>query len=112
VELSGRTEKQVSILDLSGRFDSYEAPRVTTWLNDAPSLVVVNMGQVNFIDSSALAVLVKGLKRSRQEGGDLILYGLQQPVRVIFELTRLDKAFQIFANQDEAVQAIHDKSGR
>jgi anti-sigma B factor antagonist len=112
VELNSRTENGIRVLDISGRFDSYEAPNVTNWLNDAPSFVVVNMQQVGFIDSSALAVLVKGLKRSRQEGGDLILYGLQQPVRVIFELTRLDKAFQIFATQDEALQAAHDKSGR
>jgi anti-sigma B factor antagonist len=111
LELSGRTQNNVSLLDLVGRFDSYDAPQVASWIDGATPLIVVNMTQVNFIDSSALAVLVKGLKRCRQQTGDLMLYGLQQPVRVIFELTRLDKAFQIFGTEEEALQALHDKLG-
>ena len=64
----------------------------------------------SFVDSSALALLVKGMKHCRQGGGDLALCSLQQPVKVIFELTRLDKAFGIYSTQDEAIQALHDKS--
>ena len=45
------------------------------------------------------------MKRARQRDGDLRLCCLQRPVRMIFELTRLDKAFEIFAGEDEAIQA-------
>ena len=53
----------------------------------------------------ALSALVEGMKRSRQLEGDLRLCNLQQPVRMIFELTRLDRAFEIFSSEEEAIQA-------
>jgi anti-sigma B factor antagonist len=110
MELKSHIVNDISIVELSGRFDSYEAPRLTTWFEKATPKVVVNLSDVSFVDSSALALLVKGLKHCRQQGGDLALCSLQQPVRVIFELTRLDKAFGIYANEDEAIQALHGKS--
>ena len=99
----------VSVLELAGRFDAYEVSAVKEWLNkvtnSSPAWVVVNLSTVNFIDSSGLAALVQGMKRCRQQDGDLYLCGLQQPVRIIFELTRLDRAFEIFAEENEAVAA-------
>ena len=107
MELTSRTEGNVSFLEIIGRFDSYEAPRVSSWFDSATHQVVVNLGQVSFVDSSALALLVKGLKRCRQNDGNLVLCSLQQPVRVIFELTRLDKAFDIYSTEEEATRALH-----
>ena len=109
MELKSQLAGDISIAQLSGRFDSYEAPRLTSWFEQATSKVVVNLAEVSFVDSSALALLVKGMKHCRQSGGDLALCSLQQPVKVIFELTRLDKAFSIYPTQDEAIQALHDK---
>ena len=108
MELKSRSEAQVNILELSGRFDSYTAPQVRQWLEDAadrePAQLVLNLSGVHFVDSTALATLVQGMKRCRQLNGDLRLCCLQQPVRMIFELTRLDKAFEIFASEEAAVQ--------
>ncbi|MDP9316276.1 MAG: STAS domain-containing protein [Chloroflexota bacterium] len=107
--LNTRSIGNVAVLALEGRFDAHVTPPVVEWLEQAanarPAKVVVNLADVNFIDSTALAVLVKGLKRCRQEDGDLHLCCLQQPVRIIFELTRLDKAFEIYAQETEAVEA-------
>ena len=96
---------QVAVLELSGRFDSYTAPAATEWLDRAPAQAVVNLAGVEFMDSTALATLVQGMKRRRQQGGDLRLSNLQRSVRMIFELTRLDKAFEIFSEEAEAVRA-------
>jgi anti-sigma B factor antagonist len=99
----------VAILRLNGRFDSAQANNPKIWLEEAaktaPAQIVVNLEQVNFVDSTALATLVQGMKRARQQGGDLYLAHLQPPVRMIFELTRLDKAFAIYASEGEAVRA-------
>jgi len=106
--LKSRSEGQVRILELSGRFDSYTAPQVRQWVEEAadrePAQLVLNLSGVHFVDSTALATLVQGMKRCRQLNGDLRLCCLQQPVRMIFELTRLDKAFEIFASEEAAVQ--------
>ena len=100
---------KIAILKLTGRFDAYEVPAVKEWLKtaaDEPSAqLVVNLAEVHFVDSSALATLVQGMKHCRQHQGDLHLCGLQQPVKIIFELTRLDKAFDIFVSEDDAVSA-------
>lgn len=104
-----RTSGDVDVLRLNGRFDAYETPEIIKWVEENVSLssakVVVNLSGVNFIDSSALAVLVKIMKRCREHGGDLKLCNLQQPVLIIFELTRLDKAVEIFKSEEAAIRS-------
>jgi len=103
-------ESNISVLELSGRFDAYEAPEVRSWVEAQMTIgttnLVVDLQDVNFIDSTGLAVLVQGMKSCRQKKGDLVLSGLQQPVRIIFELTRLDRAFDIYTIKDDAVNAL------
>jgi len=104
-----------AVLELSGRFDSYVAPRAAELLEKittgSPTHVVVNMSEVSFVDSTGLATLVQGLNRARKRNGELYLCGLQKQVYMIFELTRLDKAFHIFVDEDHALQAISAASG-
>jgi len=108
MELTHHKSNNINVLELSGRFDAYEVPTVVKWFDDNPDTkyAVVNLSGVGFIDSSGLATLVKALKRCRQNEGDLYLSNLQQAVQIIFELTRLDKAFQIFETEDEAIAGI------
>lgn len=108
MELQTRTVGDVTVLDLTGRFDAYTASSVATTLEktaEASARAVVNLNRVTFLDSTALATLVQGMKRCRQAGGDLRLSGFQQPVRIIFELTRLDKAFDIYNTEAEALRS-------
>jgi anti-sigma B factor antagonist len=103
------TESLIPVLHLKGRFDAHEVEAVRVWLQEQVVMehfnLVVNLEGVNFIDSTALATLVRGLKHCRENNGSLHLCGLQQAVRVIFELTRLDKAFDIFGTEAEALSA-------
>jgi len=100
----------IAILELTGRFDAYTAPPVVKWLHeaaDSPSAqVVANLAGVSFMDSTALATLVQGMKRCRQQRGDLRLCCLQKPVSLIFELTRLDKAFDIYPDLESALASM------
>lgn len=108
MDITHRLSNEVLILELSGRFDAYEVPAVARWFDENPDIryVLVNLGGVGFIDSSGLSMLVKGLKRCRSNNGDLYLCNLQQSVMIIFELTRLDKAFSIFADEQSALQSL------
>jgi anti-sigma B factor antagonist len=109
MEIQTYKAQNIEILKLAGRFDAYEAPAVVAWLDKAtaktPAQVVINLGGVKFVDSTALAALVQGMKHARQREGDVHLCHLQQPVRIIFELTRLNKALNIFGSEEEAVEA-------
>jgi len=86
-------------LFLEGRFDAHESAEFRDACEkleaDGVSTIVVNLAAVEFVDSTALAELVRGMKRARERSGDLILSDPSDSVRVILELTRLDSAFQI-----------------
>jgi anti-sigma B factor antagonist len=109
MNLSVETLDSVTILKLDGRFDAYEAPQISAWVDNqitpGQCQIIADLSAVSFIDSTALATLVKGMKRCRQHGGDLYICGMVKTVRIIFELTRLDKAFRIFETRSEAVNA-------
>lgn len=109
MDLKSRRSGTVSVLELSGRFDAYVTPPIDEWLERAaaadPAHVVVNLAGVTFVDSTALATLVQAMRRCRQQHGDLRLCGLQPPVRIIFDLTRLDRAFKVYPGEAEAVSS-------
>ena len=108
MEIVKSSRNNLPVLQLKGRFDAHEVEPVNAWLAEQTTAgnvrLIVNLEGVNFIDSTALSALVRGLKLCREQNGDLHVCSLLQPVRVIFELTRLDKAFDIFTNEEEAAK--------
>jgi len=88
-----------TVFSLTGRFDAHESDAVQGQLHESIERgdvnIDVDLSEVNFIDSSALAVLTSAMKRCREAAGDLRIVSPSAPVRVIFELTRLDRAFTI-----------------
>ena len=107
MQINTKQVNTIAVVELAGRFDAHEVPEVRKTLTSATESgngrVVVDLGGVNFVDSSGLACLVQGMKHCRERGADEYLCNLQQPVRIIFELTRLDRAFKIFPTTDSAV---------
>ena len=61
------------------------------------------MKSVRYIDSSGIASLVEGLKASRDAGTRLILYGLSTSVSEVMQLSRLQKIFEIFDDEQQAL---------
>jgi anti-sigma B factor antagonist len=111
MEISSTVVDSINVLEISGSFDIYTVTGVRAWFDQAatqsPLFIVVDLAQVDFIDSTALAILVQGLKRARERDGDISLSGLRAPVRMVFELTRLDKVFEIYPTKEEAIAAFH-----
>jgi len=70
--------------------------------------LIVDLDDVGFLDSTALGVLVGALKRARGEGGDVRIVCTQPRVRKVFEITRLDSAFDLFDTVDEAVRGAQE----
>ncbi len=57
--------------------------------------LVLDLAGVNYIDSSGVGTIVELRRRTDRSGGDLVLAGLQERVRSVFEITKLDKFFTI-----------------
>ncbi|QSJ15723.1 STAS domain-containing protein [Nostoc sp. UHCC 0702] len=73
-------------------------------------LWVIDLAKVDFMDSSGLVPLVKGLTTARQSGCRLVLCNMKAPVRLILELTQLDSVFEIFNTYDDIVNTVKDNN--
>jgi anti-sigma B factor antagonist len=97
----------VFVIELSGEVDLYTAPEFKQQLIDAVAEgaqhVVVDLSSTTFIDSTTLGVLVGGIRRLRENDGDLSLVCADRNITKIFEITGLDQVFTISPNRDEAM---------
>lgn len=108
MDIQAAQVNNIAILKLAGRFDAFSAHKVEQLLKSittsVPANAIIDLANVTFIDSTGLAILLQGLKRCQQQEGNLYLCNLQQPTRIIFELTRFDIVFSIFDSQEIAIQ--------
>jgi len=63
---------------------------------------VVDLSGVNYMDSSGVATLVEAMQISRRQSTKLVLCSLQDKVRSVFEIARLDRVFEIAPNVEVA----------
>ena len=99
-----------NVLPLEGEIDLHVSPRISTALaamiDQKPPRLVVDLSKVTYIDSSGLAALIEGMQNVEAYGGKFILAGIQENVKPIFEIARLDQVFIIFPHVDAALAAI------
>jgi anti-anti-sigma factor len=65
------------------------------------SIIVVDLQDVSFMDSSGLGALVIALKKVRAIGKRLCICSLNQQLQILFEVASMDLIFEIYKNQDE-----------
>ena len=98
-----------NILPLEGEIDLHVSPQIGASLaaiiDKKPTKVVVDLARVTYIDSSGLAVLIEAMQNVDAYGGMFALSGLQDGVRPIFEIARLDQVFRIFPDTATALAA-------
>ena len=79
--------------------------RVLDALDAGDRKFLIDFARTGYIDSSGLGVLVSLSKKIRDEGGDLRLAGLNEDLKTLFELTKLDTLFAITDSADQALAA-------
>jgi len=99
VHLTITTEAGTRTVAMSGRFDAhgvgeFDREVVAPIDGDHPH-VAVDLSDVEFMDSSALAALVRTLKATVACSGTMTVVGVSDAVRIILELTRLDAVFAV-----------------
>lgn len=108
-------DAQVPVIALTGEVDVYTAPRLKqqmiSLLDGGATNLVVDLTGVEYLDSTALGVLIGGLKRMRERDGDVVLVCPGARIRRVFEITGLDKIFGIYENEDDAWKALRKETG-
>jgi len=109
LSLATRTEGDRTVIAVGGEIDVYTAPKlreqIVQLVDEGHYHLVVDMEQVEFLDSTGLGVLVGGLKRVRAHDGSLRLVCTQERILKIFRITGLTKVFGIHDSVDEAITA-------
>ncbi len=98
---------RAAVVTPDGEVDMHESPRLRSALMDAiagrPAAVVVDLAGVTFIDSSGVATLVEAMKLAKAAGLTLVLAGMNDKVRDVFALARLDNFFRLAGSRREAL---------
>ncbi len=101
---------QVIVLMPEGRLDITTAWQFRLKLQECISKVshhiVVNLSQVNFIDSSGLTSLVAGMRDADKVKGSFRICEVHPEAKLVFEVTMMDTVFEIFETEDEALGGV------
>jgi anti-sigma B factor antagonist len=103
---TARKEGDALVASVAGDIDLNNSPILRSTLFDllarhAPKKLILNLAQVPYMDSSAIAVLVELMRRMK--GGKIVLAALQPRVKGLLEIARLDSIFAVTGTEQEAL---------
>ncbi|KAF3887002.1 MULTISPECIES: STAS domain-containing protein [Nostocales] len=106
----------VKVIRPNGILDSTQGQEFRQVINEVleqdnnTRIVLLDFQNVTFMDSSGLGALVLAFKALRAADKKLIICAINEQVRILFELTGMDKVFEIFPNEEEFNKAVMSRS--
>ena len=101
------TKNGLTVCHIDGEVDINSSPDIKKSFDKLISKktpkVVINLSRVAYVDSSGLATLVEILKNMRTYGGKMRLANLSPKIKSLFEITKLEKLFEIMGSEEEAI---------
>jgi anti-anti-sigma factor len=108
IAITTSREGDATVIAPAGDIDLGRSPTLRTYLKEAqrakPKRLIVDLAQVEYMDSSGVATLVEALQISRKHDTSMVLCNIQDKVRSIFEIARLDSVFQIVPDVKSALE--------
>lgn len=110
LEASVRVVGGVPVIDLRGELDGSGADLLAavtrTAEREGAKLIALNFTEVGFINSKGIALIVNQIMRAREEGYELVAYGLSNHYRQIFTITRLTDFVHVAEDEENAVNVL------
>jgi anti-sigma B factor antagonist len=98
-----------TVVQAKGEIDLYTAPKLKEELGGLVERdrvrIVVDLAEVEFLDSTGLGVLIGSLKRCRERAGEFVLAAPTETIEKVLHITGLDKVFPIHATVDQATSS-------
>jgi anti-sigma B factor antagonist len=110
VKLTPRQVGDVTVLDASGRITLGEGAsafrdKLRELSANGQKKILLNLGDVSYIDSSGIGELVSGFTTVTNSGGQLKLVGLSKRVKDLLQITKLYTVFEVFDDEAQAVRS-------
>lgn len=100
-----------TVIRVSGYLDVSTSPRLREKIlevaAESPSVLLIDLGPIEFLDSSALGVILNGWKLLQAEGGTLAVISPQERITKIFEITALNLSIKVCKSVDEALAELN-----
>ena len=107
MEISQREKDAITILDIQGEIDLYNAPEIKDIIQKLIEAqkynVIINLEKVSYIDSSGIGALISSLSNLKKYQGGLKIINVYASVKKVFELTKLTSFFEIYESDGEAL---------
>ncbi|MEM7754440.1 MAG: STAS domain-containing protein [Planctomycetota bacterium] len=95
------------VVEPEGDVDMAQSPALRATLRDVqrtkPPCVIVNLEQVGYMDTAGLATLVEAMRTAKNQSSAMVLCGMQEKVRAIFEIAQLHQFFRIEESLDASL---------
>lgn len=110
MEINVEHKNDTVIIKPLGEIDLHNSPQLRKTLQEITEKdtvnLLINLEAVSYMDSSGLATLVEVFQRISGLGKKLALFSLQDTVKNIFSITRLDEIFPIYPSLEEALKEL------
>jgi len=108
MDIKERVVSGVSVLDLSGKIvlgegDGQIRDRINSLLADGQKRILLNLGDVNYIDSAGLGALISSYTTTKRQGGQLKLVNLTKRIQDLLAITKLITVFETYDNEGQAL---------
>jgi anti-sigma B factor antagonist len=101
------SKNNLMVCHIDGEIDINSSPTIKKSFDKIISSktpkLVINLSRVTYVDSSGLATLVEILKNMRSYGGRMRLACMSPKIKSLFEITKLEKLFEILADEETAI---------
>lgn len=110
MQIAQRETGTVTVLDLTGKItlgegDALLKDKLLSLLHQGKKNVLLNLGEVNYVDSAGLGALVSAYTTVTREGGSLKLSNITRKLQDLLAITKLLTVFETFDSEDEAIRS-------
>ena len=106
---------RATTLQLSGRLDATTSATLEVTLqryrDNGATRFILDLRELEYISSAGLGALLSSAKSLQREGGDLLLFGLRENVRKVFEISGFTRIFTLYKTEEEAREYLAEKEG-
>ncbi len=107
MQIKERKVGDITVLEFDGEIDLDSSPEMRKKFDELIKnniiKIIINFKNVSYIDSSGLATIIEMLQRLKKIQGELRMSNLPQKIKNLFEITKIDKLFQMYLTEEEAL---------